>query len=423
MIEAIGTARPATTLAPIPVPAPVLRPIPTSALAAPDRLVALPPPQPTYDYTTNNKTNVYFDPPAIYQAMDALLASAQRSIKMDFYILGGRQAMRMAETLARKAAAGVRVQVIVDPGMGTLPEIKKQMTALVSYLKANGVQVVKANLVDLPPLLRQKDRGVIDHNKLIVVDDRQAMIGGMNLANEFDTFHDVMVTVEGPAAQELGQQFDYDFFYALHPQERPGRNGQPLLEAGLPLSLPGLATVRVNSTGVNRQTHRASILESLQRARQSIAVSMLELGDDEILDALIMAHNRGVRVRVLLDPGEYDDMVPIIRKAPRYLVNSHAVHRLKQAGIDVNYFETNDKQTILHQKMAIVDGRTLLVGSTNWTLKAIRFNSETSLEIHGSEVPARALAQFDKDWATQSLPARKPGPVRRLIAWVYNYFL
>jgi len=392
-----------------------------SPAMAHDRFVFSPPPQPSYDYLPNNQVNIYFDAPAIYPAMDQLIATAQHSIKMDFFILGGSQAMQLAETLARKVAAGVKVQVIVDPSLGALPTLHKQGKELVAYLKAHGIEVLTADLTDLPPLLHKKEPFAIDHNKMIIVDDSRALIGGMNLANEFTTFHDVMVRVDGPAAGDLSRQLDYDWYFDAHPAEQP--HLEALAVKGIPASQPGLATVRVNSTGINRQNQEAAILENIQRATQSIDVAMLELGDDALIDALIVARNRGVKIRVLVDPGDFDKLVPVIHKAPHGVVNAHGIQRLLQAGIDVHTFHTTDQQTILHEKAAIIDGNTLMVGSTNWTTKALRYNSETSVEIHGSAVPAQAAAQFDRDWQTQSDPAQLPALWKRAASWVYNNYL
>ncbi|HMX44142.1 MAG TPA: phospholipase D-like domain-containing protein, partial [Elusimicrobiota bacterium] len=86
-----------------------------------------------------------------------------------------------------------------------------------------------------------------------------------------------------------------------------------------------------------------------------------------LLGALIRARRRGVGVEVLLDGGE-SPFDPEDR-------NRVAVESLAQGGVDAAYVDGK----ILHAKVLVVDRKTLLLGSSNWTTAAFRSNVEADV--------------------------------------------
>ena len=83
---------------------------------------------------------------------------------------------------------------------------------------------------------------------------------------------------------------------------------------------------------------RPALLEFLQGAEKSIDVEMYVLTDAEVLDALERAEQRGVQVRMILDPNQQG--------------NQKHVERLKQYGVEVKWFPIN-KPALMHRKLAI----------------------------------------------------------------------
>src|SRR5438105_4675478 len=174
---------------------------------------------PAYRLTANNKVSLFYDAAEIEPQLEKLIGEAKHSIRMDYFIFSGNEAMRLAEQMVAKAKAGVDVQVMFDPRMGSSGVIKPGEEKVLDYLKRNGIPVLFANYDALPPQTDKKDSGrLIDHNKIIVVHDRAAMIGGWNLADKFEKFHDAMVRIEGPAVADLAQQLAFDRYFALNPK-------------------------------------------------------------------------------------------------------------------------------------------------------------------------------------------------------------
>lgn len=103
---------------------------------------------------------------------------------------------------------------------------------------------------------------------------------------------------------------------------------------------------------------------------------------DRVVDHLVAAADRGVRVRVMLDE-TIDD-------------NITAIARLEATGIDAR--TDGSSETKLHVKMLIADGHTALVGSTNWSASSIDVNRECNFLLDGAA--AAYLGSWYEDlWA------------------------
>ena len=128
---------------------------------------------------------------------------------------------------------------------------------------------------------------------------------------------------------------------------------------------------------------RPALLEFLQGAEKSIDVEMYVLTDAEVLDALERAEQRGVQVRMILDPNQQG--------------NQKHVERLKQYGVEVKWFPIN-KPALMHRKLAIVDGTKLFAGSVNWTHNGLARNEELVLIVEDPEVAKKLGETFAEDW-------------------------
>jgi len=90
-----------------------------------------------------------------------------------------------------------------------------------SDVHENAHSGIDVRLSDSRPFPAWPRRQTISHHKYIVVDDREVMVGGMNIGTLFRRYHDLMVYLQGPAAATLGRQFDNDWACALdksHPR-------------------------------------------------------------------------------------------------------------------------------------------------------------------------------------------------------------
>jgi len=137
-------------------------------------------------------------------------------------------------------------------------------------------------------------------------------------------------------------------------------------------------SVRVYFTPSGSPT--AAIIETLDNARGSVHVQAYSFTSGPIAAALKRAHDRGVAVRVILDKSQ---------KSEKY---SSATF-LTRAGIAV---WIDGKHAIAHNKVMVVDGRTVITGSFNFTKSAEERNAENLLVINDGRIANRYLANWER---------------------------
>jgi len=106
-----------------------------------------------------------------------------------------------------------------------------------------------------------------------------------------------------------------------------------------------------------------NIVSGIDSAIKTIDVAVYSITNDKIVDSLIAAHNRGVKVRVISDRLQSSGRASLIG-------------RIQDAGIPV---VLNKKHKIMHNKFAIFDATDIETGSYNWTSSATQSNAENCM--------------------------------------------
>lgn len=134
--------------------------------------------------------------------------------------------------------------------------------------------------------------------------------------------------------------------------------------------------------GPNSQSLRggpdAALAEAIRSAQLSVDLAVLNLNLWSIRDALIEAHQRGVRVRVVIETS--------------YLDNPE-VQALIEAGIPL---ASDQHEALMHHKFTIIDGMQVWTGSMNYTVAAAYYNNENLLRIDSAEVARSYTAEFEE---------------------------
>ena len=120
------------------------------------------------------------------------------------------------------------------------------------------------------------------------------------------------------------------------------------------------------------------IADLISKASESIYVQAYGITSTEIVDELISAHNRGVKVRVLLDKSNLHD---------KYSKMS----LLQEAGIDVSIDKVPG---IAHNKVIIIDLQKVVTGSFNFTKSADSRNTENVIIVNDREIAERYLQNW-----------------------------
>lgn len=118
-----------------------------------------------------------------------------------------------------------------------------------------------------------------------------------------------------------------------------------------------------------------AIVNELNAAGTTIEVQAYSFTSAPIAEAIVKAHQRGVAVRVILDKSQQSE---------RY----SSLTFLRNAGVPT---WVDSKHAIAHNKIIIIDGRTLLTGSFNFSKAAEKSNAENLLIIRDN---AKLLASY-----------------------------
>ncbi|RJG51478.1 phospholipase D-like domain-containing protein [Motilimonas pumila] len=124
------------------------------------------------------------------------------------------------------------------------------------------------------------------------------------------------------------------------------------------------------------------ILTLCNNARAHIAVCVFTISCNEISAALLAAHKRGIKVRIITDNDKRND-------------KGSDVYHLAEAGIPVTVDRTDYH---MHHKFALFDNHTLLSGSFNWTRSATKYNQENILTTDNRELVSAFSKEFERLW-------------------------
>jgi cardiolipin synthase len=301
-----------------------------------------------------------------YPRMLEAIESARRRVYLEVYTFE-REGVgsRFLAALAAAAQRGVEVKVIVD-GWGSMGE----SGAITSTLKAAGAKVRVYN----PLSSLFTGRAWRNHRKILLVDDRVAFIGGINIGDDYmgvdgePGWADLVVELQGDICAQLGAK----------------------LQAGRVELRVGPVQILLSGFGGGRRL-RQRYLDAIAQAKDQVVLAHAYfLPDRGFMRALNRAAKRGVAVHLLM-AGRSD--VPFARAATMRLYRAFL-----RAGVHIHEWTAST----LHAKAAVVDGRRLLVGSFNLDPLSL-VNLETLVDVADRGVAAQATA-----WLERHMKASKP---------------
>ena len=126
----------------------------------------------------------------------------------------------------------------------------------------------------------------------------------------------------------------------------------------------------------------SKIVRLFQQARSSVDVCVFTITDDRIKEAMLSAHHRGVKLRIISDNEKSHDL-------------GSDIHQLEDSGISVRC-DRSDYH--MHHKFALFDRTTVITGSYNWTRSAANFNEENLIVTDEHELAHKFLRAFENLW-------------------------
>ena len=342
-----------------------------------------------------NKVTLLQDGAATYSAMFAAIRVARDHINLETYIIEDDEIGRQfADLLLERQGRGVQVNVIYD-SVGGLRTPK----AFFERLTEGGIEVLEFNPVNplatkTPWLINNRD-----HRKLLVVDGRTAIIGGINISSVYSSgsaarrtgnpadhnvaWRDTDLQLEGPVVGELQK-----LFMATWEKQR----GKPLAAKDYFPALKPQGSEIVRAIGSTPDDPYSLIYLTLISAignaeKQVYLTNAYFVPDPQLLKSLTDAAGRGVDVRLIL-PSHSDSETVFHAGRSHY-------SGLLEGGVKL--YERLG--ALLHSKTAVIDGVWSTVGSTNLDWRSFLDNDEINAVVLGREFGQKMSDMFAADLA------------------------
>jgi cardiolipin synthase A/B len=291
----------------------------------------------------------------------------------------GEVGMRLAGLLEDRLAAGVEVRVIVD-ALGSRPYGAAR--EMFTRLAAAGAQIVVNDMIppDRNGLFpdgqrvdwRWDELGRADHRKLYVMDGSVAWTGGAGIEDHFNDgrFHDVMVRVTGDVVRQAQAAFLTSF--RAHGGPLPADLSALFPDPAEPGETP-IALAQVIPGGLVAASQ--AIARQIEGARDRLDVMNPYLTDRGMIERILAAAKRGVKVRVVVAEKSNNP------QASAALRHRYAV--LADAGAEV--WELPN--AVVHAKVVVADD-VVSFGTVNLDAWALYRNSEIMMIARSPEAAA-----------------------------------
>jgi cardiolipin synthase A/B len=333
--------------------------------------------------TEGNTIDVLRNGDQIFPAMLEAIGSAEHTIDfLTFIYWSGEIGQRFADAFCERAADGVRVRILVDAVGARLMD-----QDLLDQLDESGCL-----LRHFRPLSRLRPWEVNHrtHRKVMVVDEDLGFTGGVGIADNWqgdarspDEWRDTHFRLRGPAVDGLRAAFldnwletGSDLFSAqvdrFPRQPQPGTTTVQVVRGAAETGLSDISTLLRTLIGVAEH-----------RIRFTTAYFV---PDDDLVDLLCDARDRGVEVQILL-PGPHTD------KRFVQIAGETQYDRLVACGVEIWAYQP----TMLHAKVVTVDGHLTSIGSANLNRRSSAYDEEVNLVVFDDRLTAMLDGHFEED--------------------------
>ncbi|HZW25284.1 MAG TPA: cardiolipin synthase ClsB [Gallionella sp.] len=294
---------------------------------------------------------------AYFPRLCADIDAARLSVNLETYIYAADGSGRMVgEALRRAAERGVTVRLLLDGfGSAELPQ------HWVDELRAAGVEVQWFRRAVSPFTLQRSRRRRLYrlHRKLAVIDGEIAFVGGINIIDDIPAHSgldgprlDYAVRVQGPLAGEA--HMTARRLWSTVSWATLRRRGRTLARSSARPAQDAAVSLLLRDNLRHRRDIERAYLRAIVGARSEIVIANAYfLPGRAFRRALIAAAASGVRV-VLLLQGRVEYWV-------QHYATQALYDRLLAAGIEIYEY----RASLLHAKVAVVDGAWATVGSSN----------------------------------------------------------
>lgn len=336
--------------------------------------------------TQNNTVKLITDGVDAYQTIIKKIEQAEESILISTYLINNDDVgCTIVKALTEQAKQGIQVCLLLDT-IGSL--FKFPSRKLRPLRKAGGC------VRFIMPLLHTPFRGRVnlrDHRKIMIFDGRDAIMGGMNLAQDYigptadpKRWTDLSILVEGNAVSDLLSVFESDWTFAATNSEFKSYNRPTLKQPKA-----GDAILQMVASGPDTigDTLYDAVISSIYAATKSITIITPYFIIDEALQkAFMIAIHRGVHVTLIIPKASNHPITDLVRAI--------SIRKLRDEGAHVHRYNK-----MIHAKCMIFDENVAIVGSANLDLRSLLLNFEISCFIYSKPDIDKVI-----HWANSLLP-------------------
>jgi cardiolipin synthase A/B len=279
--------------------------------------------------------------------LDAINA-AEKSIRVKMFVFSDPE---MLKAIVAAHHRGVKVQIMLNPARRDGKEENQESRHL---LRKAGIDVIDSNpAFDLT------------HEKSMVIDEKTAFVKSLNwdTKNLTETRDYAVVTDHPQEVKEIVECFEADW------QRKPFDGS------------PDSHLIWCSGNGRERIAH------FIDEAKHSLWLQNERYQDPVIIERLVRANRRGVKIHVMARP-------PHKLKKEKLIEGVGGLRIMDDVGIKIHKL----RHLKLHAKMLLADGVKAIVGSINLTPGSFDSRRELAIEVHEDEVVDRLHDIVRQDW-------------------------
>jgi putative cardiolipin synthase len=388
----------------------------------------------------------------------ALIDLAEYTIDTQYFIWHGDECgILLLERLLRAADRGVRVRMLIDDmliknGDRTIATLSHHPNFEIRVFNPRKGRSSSSILLGIEFITHIKRLNHRMHNKLMVADNRMAIVGGRNIGNEYFglsekfNFSDMDVLTMGPIARRVSRSFDIfwnsewaypgqglapDYASASHLQELRADGARWLADEKIRRKLSefpleprsweeelnhfianrhsGTAGVVYDEPLVGKDIPPVQLAESLSgfadEAEQELLISSpYFIPDDKFIAGMEKFTQKGVRVKILTNSLASTNHAIVHSAYKKYrqpvIEAGVELYEARDDAAAKSFYDTppvHSKHLGLHSKVIVMDRHLIYIGSLNLDPRSIYLNTEFGLTIdspHLGEEISEVLDQY-----------------------------
>jgi cardiolipin synthase len=228
-----------------------------------------------------------------------------------------------------------------------------------------------------------------NHRKIVVVDGRQAWVGGLNVGDEYlgrdpkiGYWRDTHLHVEGPVVQCVQIAFVEDWHWATDDLPELDWDPQPA-GSGARRAILALPSGPADEL----ETCTLFFIAAINAATSRLWIaSPYFVPDEQFITAVQLAALRGVEVRVLFP--KHSDNLLVGLSIWSFL------EELERVGVKFYQYTRG----FMHQKVTLIDDDYCTIGTANFDNRSFRLNFEITMAVADRELATQVSAMLETDF-------------------------